>query len=114
MPACNIQVLGAQKRTLDGFSSTAMLPHTGFIYYSDIVQMTPEVGTDTLIAHYHPPSLSPFLSLSLTLSPSLSLSLPPSQDIRRKAARIVAAKCTLAARVDSFHEYPDGEIGQSK
>ena len=46
MPACNIQVLGAQKRTLDGFSSTAMLPHTGFIYYSDIVQMTPEVDTE--------------------------------------------------------------------
>ena len=43
MPACNIQVLGAQKRTLAGFSSAAILPHTGFIYYSDIVQMTPEV-----------------------------------------------------------------------
>uniref|UniRef100_A0A8U8C5J3 U4/U6 small nuclear ribonucleoprotein Prp31 n=1 Tax=Geospiza parvula TaxID=87175 RepID=A0A8U8C5J3_GEOPR len=34
-------------------------------------------------------------------------SLPP--DLRRKAARLVAAKCTLAARVDSFHESQDGK-----
>lgn len=36
--------------------------------------------------------------------------LPP-QDLRRKAARLVAAKCTLAARVDSFHESHDGKVG---
>ena len=35
-----------------------------------------------------------------------------SQDVRRKVARVVAAKSTLAARVDSFHESPDGEVGQ--
>jgi len=34
------------------------------------------------------------------------------QDVRRKVARVVAAKCTLAARVDSFHESPSGEVGQ--
>ena len=34
------------------------------------------------------------------------------QDVRRKVARVVAAKCTLAARVDSFHESPEGEVGQ--
>ncbi|XP_014749330.1 PREDICTED: U4/U6 small nuclear ribonucleoprotein Prp31, partial [Sturnus vulgaris] len=74
LPACNILLLGAQRRTLSGFSSTSVLPHTGFIYHSDIVQ-----------------------------------SLPP--DLRRKAARLVAAKCTLAARVDSFHESHDGKVG---
>ncbi|XP_050186799.1 U4/U6 small nuclear ribonucleoprotein Prp31-like [Myiozetetes cayanensis] len=74
LPACNILLLGAQRRTLSGFSSTSVLPHTGFIYHSDIVQ-----------------------------------SLPP--DLRRKAARLVAAKCTLAARVDSFHESQDGKVG---
>ncbi|KAL1483194.1 hypothetical protein MTO96_013090 [Rhipicephalus appendiculatus] len=41
MPACNVLVLGAQKRTLSGFSSTAVMPHTGFVYYTDIVQNTP-------------------------------------------------------------------------
>nr|CAG4647055.1 EOG090X06EY [Megafenestra aurita] len=41
MPACNIQLLGNQKRTLSGFSQTATLPHTGFIFQSPIVQDTP-------------------------------------------------------------------------
>jgi len=35
--------------------------------------------------------------------------VPP--DLRRKVARIVGTKCTLAARVDSFHESTDGHIG---
>ncbi|MCI4374280.1 hypothetical protein PGIGA_G00004530 [Pangasianodon gigas] len=74
MPACNLMLLGAQKRTLSGFSSTSLLPHTGYIYHCDVVQ-----------------------------------SLPP--DLRRKAARQVSAKCTLAARVDSFHESTDGKVG---
>uniref|UniRef100_A0A671K9U5 U4/U6 small nuclear ribonucleoprotein Prp31 n=1 Tax=Sinocyclocheilus anshuiensis TaxID=1608454 RepID=A0A671K9U5_9TELE len=74
MPACNLMLLGAQRRTLSGFSSTSLLPHTGYIYHCDVVQ-----------------------------------SLPP--DLRRKAARLVAAKCTLAARVDSFHESADGKVG---
>uniref|UniRef100_A0A3Q3FSR4 U4/U6 small nuclear ribonucleoprotein Prp31 n=1 Tax=Labrus bergylta TaxID=56723 RepID=A0A3Q3FSR4_9LABR len=74
MPACNLMLLGAQRRTLSGFSSTSLLPHTGFIYHCDVVQ-----------------------------------SLPP--DLRRKAARLVAAKCTLAARVDSFHESSVGKVG---
>lgn len=36
-------------------------------------------------------------------------SLPP--DLRQKAARLMANKCTLAARVDSLHESADGKIG---
>uniref|UniRef100_V9KSA3 U4/U6 small nuclear ribonucleoprotein Prp31 n=1 Tax=Callorhinchus milii TaxID=7868 RepID=V9KSA3_CALMI len=74
MPACNIMLLGAQRKTLTGFSSTSVLPHTGYIYHSELVQ-----------------------------------SLPP--DLRKKAARLVAAKCTLAARVDSFHESSVGKVG---
>uniref|UniRef100_A0A6B2EEK4 U4/U6 small nuclear ribonucleoprotein Prp31 n=1 Tax=Phlebotomus kandelakii TaxID=1109342 RepID=A0A6B2EEK4_9DIPT len=75
MPACNVLILGSKRRVLSGFSKVAMLPHTGFIYYSDIVQDTPP-------------------------------------DMRRKAARLVAAKCTLAARVDACHESISGQIGQ--
>lgn len=74
MPACNVLVLGAQKKVLSGFSKVTMLPHTGYIYYSQIVQDTPP-------------------------------------DMRRKAARLVAAKCTLAARVDACHESCNGDIG---
>ena len=33
--------------------------------------------------------------------------------MRRKTSRLVAAKCTLAARVDSFHESSDGTVGDS-
>jgi len=76
MPACNMQLLGNQKKTLSGFSQTSTLPHTGFIFHSPIVQDTPP-------------------------------------DLRRKAARLVASKCTLAVKVDAFHEHGDGSIGRS-
>uniref|UniRef100_A0A1I8JMZ4 U4/U6 small nuclear ribonucleoprotein Prp31 n=1 Tax=Macrostomum lignano TaxID=282301 RepID=A0A1I8JMZ4_9PLAT len=36
-------------------------------------------------------------------------SLPP--DLRSKAVRLIAAKCTLAARVDNFHQAPTTEQG---
>ena len=45
MPSCNILVLGAQRKTLSGFSSVATNPHTGYIYYSDIVQATNPVSS---------------------------------------------------------------------
>ncbi|KAK7576496.1 hypothetical protein V9T40_012782 [Parthenolecanium corni] len=73
--ACNVLLLGAQKKALAGLSKVSALPHTGYIYHSDIVQV-----------------------------------MPP--DLRRKAARLIAAKCTLAARVDAAHENPDGSFGR--
>lgn len=74
MPACNVLVLGAQKKVLSGFSKVAMLPHTGFVYYSELVQ-------DTI------------------------------PELRRKAARLIANKAVLAARVDAAHEAVHGEVG---
>lgn len=44
IPACNLQLLGQQKKTLSGFSQVATLPHTGFIYFCDIIQNTPPVS----------------------------------------------------------------------
>mmetsp|Transcript_11811 Transcript_11811/g.30343 ORF Transcript_11811/g.30343 Transcript_11811/m.30343 type:complete len:361 (+) Transcript_11811:1220-2302(+) len=67
IPACNIQLLGQQKKASAGFSAAAMLPNTGFVYYCELVQLQPP-------------------------------------EYRKKAARLIAAKCALAARVDSFHE----------
>uniref|UniRef100_UPI00398F6540 U4/U6 small nuclear ribonucleoprotein Prp31 isoform X2 n=1 Tax=Pristiophorus japonicus TaxID=55135 RepID=UPI00398F6540 len=46
MPACNIMLLGSQRRNLSGFSSTSVLPHTGYVYHSEIVQSLPQVGYD--------------------------------------------------------------------
>lgn len=74
MPACNILLLGQQKRALSGFSAQQVIPHTGYIFHSDVVQ-----------------------------------NVPP--DLRKKVARIVAGKTTLAARIDSFHISNDGTQG---
>ena len=41
IPACNIQVLGATKKTNTGLSAAGVQRHTGFIYYSDIINRTP-------------------------------------------------------------------------
>ena len=43
MPACNALVVGAVKKTLSGFSQANVLPHTGYIYYTDLVQSVPPV-----------------------------------------------------------------------
>ncbi|CAF4016503.1 unnamed protein product [Adineta steineri] len=75
MPSCNILLLGAHKKLVGGFSTTAAMPHTGAIFYSKIVQ-------DCL------------------------------PDLRVKVARLVSCKVTLAARVDSFHESPQGQQGK--
>ncbi|XP_054154532.1 U4/U6 small nuclear ribonucleoprotein Prp31-like [Oppia nitens] len=75
MPSCNLEVLGSERRTLAGFSSTAIMPHTGFVFLTDLVQISPP-------------------------------------DLRRKAARLVANKCTIAARVDASHAATDGSIGR--
>ena len=38
MPANYIALLGQKKTALDGYSKTSTLPHTGFIFYTDLVQ----------------------------------------------------------------------------
>lgn len=75
MPACNVMLLGAQRRALSGFSTKTIIPHTGFIHYCDIIQHTPP-------------------------------------ELRKKAGRLVAAKCSMASRVDSFHTSTDGSVGE--
>jgi U4/U6 small nuclear ribonucleoprotein PRP31 len=47
MPSCNLLILGSQKKILSGFSQVAMLPHTGYVYFCDLVQdNTPPVLLD--------------------------------------------------------------------
>ncbi|KAH7373778.1 hypothetical protein KP509_17G074700 [Ceratopteris richardii] len=41
MPACNVQTLGAKKKTLAGFSTASASVHTGFVLQTEIVQSTP-------------------------------------------------------------------------
>ena len=35
------------------------------------------------------------------------------QDLRKKAARLVSAKCALASRVDACHESQSGSVGEA-
>eukprot|EP00879_Flechtneria_rotunda_P011202 GHRR01011700.1.p1 GENE.GHRR01011700.1~~GHRR01011700.1.p1 ORF type:complete len:418 (+),score=108.76 GHRR01011700.1:198-1451(+) len=74
MPACNVQVLGAKRKTLAGYSAATVQPHQGFIYGCQLIQQTPPA-------------------------------------LRSKAARLVGAKCTLLARIDSYGQDPAGETG---
>jgi len=41
MPACNVYLLGAQRKIAAGFSSATQRRHTGFVYQSELVQQTP-------------------------------------------------------------------------
>ncbi|OBZ76125.1 U4/U6 small nuclear ribonucleoprotein Prp31 [Grifola frondosa] len=41
MPACNVYLLGAQKKIAAGFSSVTQRRHAGFVFQSDLVQQTP-------------------------------------------------------------------------
>lgn len=76
------------------FSKVQMLPHTGFVYYSQIVQDTNPVNIIKIFKVYDTFKFQNYF-----------------QDLRRKAARLVAGKCALAARVDACHENVHGEIG---
>lgn len=75
IPASNLQVIGANKRTNTGLSILGQERHRGFIYYSDMVSAIPT-------------------------------------EFRMKATRILAAKATLAARIDCVREAADGHQGQ--
>ncbi|KAK0206253.1 hypothetical protein DFS33DRAFT_574591 [Desarmillaria ectypa] len=41
MPACNVHLLGAQRKITSGFSTATQKRHTGFIFQSELVTQTP-------------------------------------------------------------------------
>ncbi|KAK6160182.1 hypothetical protein DH2020_003563 [Rehmannia glutinosa] len=73
MPACNVQLLGAKRKNLAGFSTATSQFRVGYLEQTEIFQSTP---------------------------PSL----------RMRACRLLAAKSTLAARVDSTRGDPTGKL----
>lgn len=52
MPSCNILLLGAHRKVLSGFSTTAAMPHAGAIFYSKIVQDCPSVCSHSIISFF--------------------------------------------------------------
>jgi U4/U6 small nuclear ribonucleoprotein PRP31 len=76
MPACNVQLLGAKKKNLSGFSTATFQFRAGYVELTEVFQSTP-------------PSLRP------------------------RSLRLIAAKSTLAARIDSIKGDPTGKAGQN-
>lgn len=75
MPACNVQLLGAKKKNLAGFSTATSQFHVGYLDQTEVFQTTP---------------------------PALKM----------RACRLLAAKTTLAARVDCTRGDPSGQQGR--
>ncbi|XP_024023927.1 U4/U6 small nuclear ribonucleoprotein Prp31 homolog [Morus notabilis] len=75
MPACNVQLLGAKRKNLAGFSTATTQFRVGYIEQAEIFQSTP----------------------------------PP---LRMRACRLLAAKATLAARIDLARSDPSGSKGR--
>ncbi|XP_024990421.1 U4/U6 small nuclear ribonucleoprotein Prp31 homolog [Cynara cardunculus var. scolymus] len=76
MPACNVQLLGAKKKNLAGFSTATSQFHVGYLDQTEVFQTTP---------------------------PALKM----------RACRLLAAKTTLAARVDCTRGDPSGKQGRT-
>jgi U4/U6 small nuclear ribonucleoprotein PRP31 len=74
IPACNLQVLGARKKALEGLSAANADIHTGILVKSPVLSMCPSA-------------------------------------LRLKALRLLAGKCILAARIDSFGQDQTGNTG---
>jgi len=43
IPACNLQVIGQEKKNLSGYSSKSAMLHTGILYNCDLIQTAPPV-----------------------------------------------------------------------
>lgn len=76
MPACNVQLLGAKRKNLAGFSTATSQFRVGYLEQTEVFQTTP----------------------------------PP---LRMRACRLLAAKSTLAARVDSIRGDPSAKAGRA-
>jgi U4/U6 small nuclear ribonucleoprotein PRP31 len=75
MPACDVQLLGAKKKNLAGFSTATSQLRVGYLEHAQVFQSTPPA-------------------------------------LRTRACRLIAAKSTLAARVDSVRGDPTGKAGR--
>ncbi|XP_031492497.1 U4/U6 small nuclear ribonucleoprotein Prp31 homolog [Nymphaea colorata] len=75
MPACNVQLLGAKRKNLAGFSTATSQFRVGYIEQTEIIQSTPPA-------------------------------------LRMRACRLLAAKSTLASRIDSTRGDPTGKKGR--
>ena len=76
MPACNVQLLGAKRKNLAGFSTATSQFRVGYLEQTEVFQSTPPA-------------------------------------LRTSACKLIAAKSTLAARIDSIRGDPTGKAGRN-
>jgi len=95
LPATVVQLLGNKKKTSTGLSAGGI--HAGLVNECDLVQNAPSS-----------------LRMKVCLAACFSrLLYPPNLAFSNlKVRRLVAAKSTLCARVDAFHESARGEVGR--
>ncbi|KAI0987233.1 hypothetical protein GJ496_000726 [Pomphorhynchus laevis] len=103
MPACNLLVLGSSKK----FATGGMFTSSRFTYFASATAASnPDKNKiANSFASSGIASSTGFISRSDLVKDS-------PVDLRAKIARLVACKCSLAARVDICHSYPDGSRGQ--
>ena len=90
--------MGKDKKTLSGFSSTMIKAHNGAIFNCDLVQQTP-------------PDLRQ--KAMRVISGKYVIRVSGTSYVAMRAPHVESGwsdlrRCTLAARVDSFHECSDG------
>ncbi|CAG8709884.1 15255_t:CDS:2, partial [Cetraspora pellucida] len=101
MPACNVMLIGVQKKMSTGFSNASTPRHTGYLFQSELIQRTPpdlRLKAQKIVAAKYVNSI--YIKIAICLSHLLIWKLPQS-------------RCTLAARMDRMHESSDGSFGRS-
>lgn len=125
-----VQVLGAKRKTLAGYSSSTVQPHQGFIYGCALIQATP-LGTGghmvlQLGLHQVVNDSSGCYAMQCRLALDLNVVTVHCAalvtvllcccvvlcciGLKAKAARLVGAKCTLLARIDAYGQDPEGQV----
>lgn len=97
IPSCNLQVVGQEKKYLSGFSKISAIPHSG---WCSVISRDTSTPRNSLFSFF----------TGILYYCELVQNAPPF--LRKKMLKIVAAKVTLMARVDSYKNFPNGEEGR--
>ena len=111
----SMQVLGAKRKHLSGYSAATQGLHEGFIFGSEIIQVS-HPCTNSCPSWHGSQKLQMRRKAALYFTCDCSgycvlplQGTPPG--LRKKASRLVGGKCTLLARIDAYGQDPTGSSG---
>ena len=113
-PVTCLQVLGAKRKHLSGYSAATQGLHEGFIFGSEIIQVISLQSARVHMMLHSGCNVHDVICaacLASTHSPAATQGTPPAY--RKKASRLVGGKCTLLARIDAYGQDPTGSSGAS-